>query len=256
MKKGFTLAEVVLTLSIIGVIAAITIPTMIHDTNKKHTIEQLKKTVSTLNQAVYNATITNGELNTWSWQTEDGIMDIMQNIITPRLNVGYMCSGDVTPSNYCSYNVKGIDNNEQEITRMFKAKSRVLLTDGSLIAFTDANSFLNEEEEDSGDSGDDIDRPTGSDCNWGRNPKTLCGVFMVDVNGNKKPNAVGKDVFYYGIYLSGAVLPYGANEGDEFVEENCSVGSSGKTCAAKISRRGWDVCYTGCDPEGPYPVKF
>ncbi len=35
MKKGFTLVEVVLTLSIIGVIAATTIPTMIHYTNKK-----------------------------------------------------------------------------------------------------------------------------------------------------------------------------------------------------------------------------
>ncbi len=24
---------------------------------------------------------------------------------------------------------------------------------------------------------------------------------------------VGKDIFYYGVYLSGTVLPYGANEG-------------------------------------------
>ena len=54
MKKGFTLVEVVLTLSIIGVIAAITIPTMIHETNKKATIEQLKKSAATLNQAIYN----------------------------------------------------------------------------------------------------------------------------------------------------------------------------------------------------------
>jgi len=93
MKKGFTLVEVVLTLSIIGVIAATTIPTMIHYTNKKATIEQLKKSAATLNQAIYNATITNGELNTWSWQTDDGIFNIMQNVITPtnkkRMQLGW-----------------------------------------------------------------------------------------------------------------------------------------------------------------------
>ena len=82
-------------------------------------------------------------------------------------------------------------------------------------------------------------------------------MFMVDVNGNKKPNMVGKDIFYYGVYLSGTVLPYGANEGDEFIEQNCTTGSSGTTCAAKITRNGWDVCYSNCgDNESPYPVRF
>lgn len=255
MKKGFTLVEVVLTLSIIGVIAATTIPTMIHQTNKKATIEQLKKSAATLNQAVYNSTITNGEVNTWSWQTDDGIFNIMQAIITPRLNVGYMCSGSVGPNSHCSYRVKTLTGGEEDIDKMFQAKTRVLLNDGSLVAFTDANSFLNPGEEDKDDS--DVDKPTNSDCNWGGNPKTLCGVFMVDVNGNKKPNMVGKDVFYFGVYLSGAVLPYGANEGDEFIEDNCTVGSSGTTCAAKISRGSWDVCYSNCGSnESPYPIIF
>jgi len=82
-------------------------------------------------------------------------------------------------------------------------------------------------------------------------------VFMVDVNGNKKPNMVGKDIFYYGVYLSGTVLPYGANEGDEFIEQNCTAGSSGTTCAAKITRNSWDVCYSNCgNNESPYPVRF
>ncbi len=259
MKKGFTLVEVVLTLSIIGVIAATTIPTMIHETNKKHVIEQLKKSAATLNQAIYNATITNGQLNTWTWQTEDGIANIMHNIITPRLNVGYMCSGNVSGSNsHCSYPIRGIDGNEYNISDIFKSKSTVLLNDGSLVAFTDANTFLSEGDGEGGGSDDDsIDKPTGSECNWGGDNTTLCGVFMVDVNGNKKPNMVGKDIFYYGVYLSGAILPYGSNEGEQFVEDNCSVGSNGKTCAAKITKNGWDVCYSNCDAGVfPYPVRF
>lgn len=258
MKKGFTLVEVVLTLSIIGVIAATTIPTMIHYTNKKATIEQLKKSAATLNQAIYNATITNGELNTWSWQTDDGIFNIMQNVITPRLNVGYMCSGSTGTNSHCVYKIQTLGGNEEDIDKAFIAKTRVLLNDGSLVAFTDANSFLSPDSSE-GDDGDDdsIDKPTNSVCNWGGNPKTLCGVFMVDVNGNKKPNMVGKDIFYYGVYLSGTVLPYGANEGDEFIEQNCTAGSSGTTCAAKITRNSWDVCYSNCgNNESPYPVRF
>lgn len=256
MKKGFTLVEVFLTLAVIGVIAATTIPTMIHQTNKKHTIEQLKKTAATLNQAIYNSTITSGTINVWTWQTESGIMNILQNTIMPRLNVGYICSGEVNPSRYCSYPVKGLppENADQNTEAMFKAKARVLLNDGSLVAFTDANTFLtgggdNDEDDDT------VDKPTGSDCNWGGNPKALCGVFMVDVNGSKKPNMVGKDIFYYGLYFSGSVLPYGVNEGDDFIEENCTKGSTGTTCAAKITRNSWDVCYSNCDGS-PYPVRF
>ena len=53
MKKrfGFTLAEVLITLGIIGVVAAMTIPTLIANTNSAKFRSQFKKTISTLNQA-------------------------------------------------------------------------------------------------------------------------------------------------------------------------------------------------------------
>ena len=50
--KGFTLAEVLITLGIIGVVAAITIPTLIANTNSQKIRTQFKKTISTLNQMV------------------------------------------------------------------------------------------------------------------------------------------------------------------------------------------------------------
>lgn len=50
-KKAFTLAEVLITLGIIGVVAAITIPTLIANTNNQKYRSQFKKTVSTLSQA-------------------------------------------------------------------------------------------------------------------------------------------------------------------------------------------------------------
>lgn len=53
MKKrsGFTLAEVLITLGIIGVVAAMTIPTLIQNTNGVKFLSQFKKSVSTLSQA-------------------------------------------------------------------------------------------------------------------------------------------------------------------------------------------------------------
>lgn len=53
MKKrfGFTLAEVLITLGIIGVVAAMTIPTLIANTNSARFRSQFKKSVSTLAQA-------------------------------------------------------------------------------------------------------------------------------------------------------------------------------------------------------------
>ena len=51
-RFGFTLAEVLITLGIIGVVAAMTIPTLISNTNGAQFKTGFKKALSTLNQAV------------------------------------------------------------------------------------------------------------------------------------------------------------------------------------------------------------
>ena len=51
MKKGFTLAEVLITLGIIGVVAAMTMPTLINNINNKQNIAALKKAYSLISQA-------------------------------------------------------------------------------------------------------------------------------------------------------------------------------------------------------------
>lgn len=51
-KSGFTLAEVLVTLMIIGVIAAMTIPSLMQSTSQQEYKAAFKKAVSMLNQAV------------------------------------------------------------------------------------------------------------------------------------------------------------------------------------------------------------
>lgn len=51
-KKGFTLAEVLVTLAVIGVVAALTIPSVIGSSNEKTAKTSIKKALSVLNQAL------------------------------------------------------------------------------------------------------------------------------------------------------------------------------------------------------------
>ena len=55
IRRGFTLAEVLITLGIIGVVAAMTIPTLIQNTNSVKFATQFKKDISTLSQAALMA---------------------------------------------------------------------------------------------------------------------------------------------------------------------------------------------------------
>ena len=51
-KQAFTLAEVLMTLGIIGVVAAMTLPTLITDFQKRSTATMVKALYSKINQAM------------------------------------------------------------------------------------------------------------------------------------------------------------------------------------------------------------
>ena len=65
-KKGFTLAEVLITLGIIGVIAALTFPSLMSSYNKKVASTRLKKFYSTMQQAILLAKAEYGDVEYWS----------------------------------------------------------------------------------------------------------------------------------------------------------------------------------------------
>lgn len=66
-KIGFSLAEVLITLGIIGIIAAITIPSLITKYQKQRTVTQLKKTYSVLQQAIKMASEEYGDCEGWEY---------------------------------------------------------------------------------------------------------------------------------------------------------------------------------------------
>ena len=66
-KVAFTLAEVLITLGIIGVVAALTIPNVVSNYKKKVVETRLAKLYSVLNQAVELSEEENGACTTWEW---------------------------------------------------------------------------------------------------------------------------------------------------------------------------------------------
>ena len=70
-KTAFTLAEVLITLGIIGVVAALTMPALIQNYNHSVTETRLKKFYSVMNQAILQSIVDNGEVETWSYFNYD-----------------------------------------------------------------------------------------------------------------------------------------------------------------------------------------
>lgn len=65
MTKGFTLAEVLITLGIIGVVAALTIPTLIQKYTNRVVETRLLQFYSSINEAVRLSEIENGDKKYW-----------------------------------------------------------------------------------------------------------------------------------------------------------------------------------------------
>ena len=68
---AFTLAEVLITLGIIGVVAAMTLPTLLNKNEERVTVTKVKKFYSVMNQALLFAIKDNGYVNEWSFNQED-----------------------------------------------------------------------------------------------------------------------------------------------------------------------------------------
>ena len=72
----FTLAEVLITLGIIGVVAAMTLPTLIQTNKNKEVETKLQKIYSVMNQAILMSELDNGPKEYWSQSCGEGDSDI------------------------------------------------------------------------------------------------------------------------------------------------------------------------------------
>ncbi len=153
MKKGFTLAEVLITLVIIGVIAAMTIPTLMNSTNNQEFRVGLKKAISTLNQAMsLNYALEGTQVGTTSTLTSAS--DIVNNLFKKRMSV---ITTQTTGTAFASTNAPFTATNDE----LFYT------ADGMRFAIT---TFSGEYD------------PVADQMYY--------GLVLIDVNGDKAPNTV------------------------------------------------------------------
>lgn len=76
---GFTLAEVLITLGIIGIVAAMTIPTLMTKFAKSRTETQLKTFYSKINQTVKMSIAENGDPEGWITSNKEYTYEEMLN---------------------------------------------------------------------------------------------------------------------------------------------------------------------------------
>ncbi len=206
MKKGFTLAEVLITLAIIGVVAALTVPAVIRNYRDVQYKTAYKKAYSTLARAI---NLTNAELGMGPKCFGDTVprredCSMFWSEFIKKLNISKKCSNNGY-SNGCNPEYSGMDDayrnyyfsdstlTEEEIEEdihqrgMFGGFRKpnintflyvVVLVDGTIILI-------------------------GSDYEF----------VAVDINGMKKPNKWGYDLFAFNFYKNtNRLRPYGYSD--------------------------------------------
>ena len=186
MKKlGFTLAEVLITLVIIGVIAAMTVPTLMNNTNAQEYRSALKKAISGLNQAL----TLNYALEGLSAQDYSSGTDLVNDVFKRRMSV---IDGDTTFTNGCS------------------GGSVFTTSDGMMFCVTNFSSANSDNQGTICDSYNTVGCVTGASE---ARPATGPNIW-IDVNGVKKPNRATasssrpRDIYQATIYAQ-KVVPYG-----------------------------------------------
>ena len=224
MKKAFTLAEVLITLGIIGIVAAMTLPTLIGKYQKKQTVTQLKKAYTEISQLLRMSELDNGSMEYWDY-TMSG-QDFYNLYIKPYIK-----------------NVRAIPNYEFKKYIVYKNLNGSTCTSEVWCTLGDSYySFLS--------NGTVIGVMS-------HDGQSLYKAVTIDVNGQKNPNQLGKDVFVFSISKTEkSLVPYGfsdagrggacSNDYDRNKiktghDYSCNNANKGIWCAALIMTDGWEI---------------
>lgn len=235
-QKGnfaFTLAEILVTLMIIGVIAALTIPALISNSQKQMYAEGLKKaytnfsSVSKSIQADYNSV---GKID------RTGLFDVsttnttLGSEIVKYFKIAQNC--DTTGSTcWENYNLH-YDGSGNTSTIKTNSYYKFVTVDGMSWAISNYSDNCT----------------TDSSSAITPNPlENVCFMALMDVNGYRGPNRAGRDVFVLRVTKDGSVYVAGTVLDSSTYSANCNtsaaVSTSHTCCAGKIQAEGWEMNY-------------
>ena len=233
-RAAFTLAEVLITLGIIGVVAAMTIPTLIADYQEKQTVTKLTKAYATLNNAYQMAKVENGELRSWGFTNNAGEIDTDENG-NPIQNEYNEINRNLFWKTLSPYIKAHIETITEYTYYYLGGRERTSTTSFQAFNLSDGTTFHG-----------------GYISNYQCQDNQRCGDLVVDINGlNTPPNTLGKDMFAFSIYGSG-IVPMGnqTDKGNTFEKycdrDNNNLLHNGYGCSAwVIYNKNMD--YLHCD---------
>ena len=218
-KMAFTLAEVIIVIGIIGIIAEMTLPTLISNVEKDQTVTKLKKIYTEMSQAVKMSEIENGSLDNWNYNlnAKDFYDTYMKKYLAKNSEI-YLSDYGISYKNLNKSNC-----NESWCVDL--GSYYLLLNNGQIIVFSNYK---------------------------GGNYKAFCA----DINGYKNPNIVGKDFFCFTIQYPNGVVPYGYKNAFSYSTfgetydrnmllngsyQSCNKAKNGLWCTALIVNDGWQI---------------
>ena len=244
-RAAFTLAEVLITLGIIGVVAVMTLPTLIQNYQKHITVNRLKVNYNILNNAVRRAEADFGEITTWDELLNSYSTDYDGNKPAVKLQAASIIKKYLMP--YLS----GAQLTETKSLAQLGYKRPILNAKGSIFAPINATGpILTLKNGTVILISIDISNPDAE------GKKYLYGLnLVIDIDGPNGYNTKGKDVFL-------ASLPYARNTrvmfhqnyrvfpntrkmeiisiNREDLKINCKT-SNGNYCGALIQMDGWQI---------------
>lgn len=207
MKNAFTLAEVLITLSIIGIVAAMTLPTLIQKNQDKQLISQTRKVYADINNALLLAQKDYGVIgdNSILFNTSDNAQQVAQNLSKYFIGSKVCSSKSQKGCEKYYYERKYATlrkNDDGTAATSSNSKVRLILNNGAVISIGTNKSGCATKEYTStvtNEYGQTIYDENGQ-------PKTntyksdICANLQFDVNGPKLPNQFGRDCYHIWVY--------------------------------------------------------
>lgn len=202
-SNAFTLAEVLITLGIIGVVAALTIPTLINNSKKQEIVSKTLKAQSMLSGAINNYMLEEGcvgDLTLCDAYADDSDHQKAWDALKKYLKLSKDCGTAASGCWKSGISYKQLNNtNWSNIEAGGRAKG--ILSDGMLIGLYDYNGNC-----------------TSTYSRADKKPLlNVCGEIIIDVNGHNPPNQAGRDVFQFWSTSSG-IVPTGAADDNVYAD--------------------------------------
>ena len=260
---GFTLAEVLITLGIIGVVAAMTLPTLIQNYQKKTYIEGLKVGVSILEQGFKAA------------MADDGVDDLADTTLWKNCDGTDFSYSSSECRNKCqpelSKYFKGIKFESVPDMQALGDSSNIMTntdTCRKLVGKTNKWYYLNDKSKCRGWKNIAVTLANGMRADMLAGSEGVSykagSITALDVNGGKGPNTWGRDTFYLLILRDGRVVgayskahaeayaKYNNKDITSIIENyktqreakcNNTTTEAGDACSGRVIDEGWVMNY-------------